>query len=107
MSKLVGRRGSRLGDGSRGTKTLRGRTSWLTGSKTLHGEEGFQSWNAQHFSLRSENQIQIVAAKIGMKIKIAHDSNDRLLIFLTTNGFIESGYESGLGSKSDGFADVK
>ena len=107
MTKLVGRQGSGLGDGSRGTNTLHGRTSWCTGRKTLHGEEGVQSWHTRHFGLGSENQIQVISFKAGMKLKIAHDSNDRHLIFLTTNGFVESGFESVLGSKTDSFANVK
>ena len=42
-----------------------------------------------------------------MKLEIAHDSNDRHLIFLTTNGFVESSDESVLGSKADSFAGIK
>ena len=61
----------------------------------------------QHFGLGNENQIQIIASKVVMKFKIAHDSNDRHMIFVTTNGFLESDFESVLGSETDGFVDVK
>ena len=53
-----------------------------------------------------EDEIEIVALKIGMEIKIVHLDKKRHMIVAVVDGFLESTFESCLGSKAESLASL-